>query len=98
MVVCGAGAAGVELAFAFKHRWAKVFGEEIAVSIVASGGSILTGADPCAIEMTTRKLEEHKIPVHYNNTVAAIDETGVHLKSGLHLACTVPVWATGAAA
>ena len=29
VVVCGAGAAGVELAFAFKHRWQKVFGAEI---------------------------------------------------------------------
>lgn len=98
MVVCGAGAAGVELAFAFKHRWATVFSQEIAVSIVASGPTILTGTDACVIEMTTSKLEEHNITVHYNDTVAAIDETGVHLKSGEHLACTVPVWATGAAA
>mmetsp|Transcript_12866 Transcript_12866/g.15286 ORF Transcript_12866/g.15286 Transcript_12866/m.15286 type:complete len:119 (-) Transcript_12866:964-1320(-) len=29
VAVCGAGAAGTELAFAFKKRWSQVFGQEI---------------------------------------------------------------------
>ena len=36
VVVCGAGAAGVELAFAFKARWSREFGKEIAVTLVAN--------------------------------------------------------------
>jgi NADH dehydrogenase FAD-containing subunit len=35
VVVCGAGAAGVELAFAFKARWSSEFGQEIDVTLVA---------------------------------------------------------------
>ena len=29
VAVCGAGAAGVELAFSYKTRWSKLFGQEI---------------------------------------------------------------------
>jgi NADH dehydrogenase FAD-containing subunit len=29
LAVCGAGAAGIELSFAFKHRWSKLFGKDI---------------------------------------------------------------------
>lgn len=36
VVVCGAGAAGVELAFAFKSRWTKEFGKEISVTLIAN--------------------------------------------------------------
>lgn len=36
VVVCGAGAAGTELAFAFKHRWSKVFGQEIDLTLVSA--------------------------------------------------------------
>jgi len=34
VAVCGGGAAGVELAFAFKTRWTNYFGQEIHVDIV----------------------------------------------------------------
>lgn len=36
VVVCGAGAAGTELSFAFKKRWSKFFGQEIEVTLVGS--------------------------------------------------------------
>ena len=35
VVVCGGGAAGVELSFAFKNRWSKSFGQEIDVTILS---------------------------------------------------------------
>ena len=41
VVVCGAGAAGTELAFAFKQRWSKFFQTEIQVTLVCSTKTIL---------------------------------------------------------
>ena len=42
--MCGAGAAGIELAFGFKNRWSKLFGQEIKVTVVSSKTTVLDGA------------------------------------------------------
>ena len=98
MVVCGAGAAGTELAFAFKARWSKIFNQEIEVTLVSARSTVLSGADASVIELTSRKLAEHRINVVYNSHITSIDPSGVTLRDGRHLACNVPIWATGAAA
>jgi len=36
VVVCGGGAAGTELSFAFKKRWSEFFGQDIKVTLLAS--------------------------------------------------------------
>jgi len=36
VAVCGAGAAGTELSFAFKQRWSEYFGQEISVTLISS--------------------------------------------------------------
>ena len=54
--------------------------------------------DPTVIKETTAKLSQYRINVIYNSKIATIDETGVTMTDGTHLPCTVPVWATGAAA
>lgn len=36
VVMCGAGAAGTELSFAFKTRWSSYFGTDIKVTLLAS--------------------------------------------------------------
>ena len=41
VVVCGAGAAGTELAFAFKARWGKLFNAEIEVTLICAGDKVL---------------------------------------------------------
>jgi len=43
VIVCGSGAAGTELAFGYKHRWSKLFGQEIKVSIVSDTHRVLEG-------------------------------------------------------
>jgi NADH dehydrogenase FAD-containing subunit len=43
VVVCGAGAAGTELAFAFKQRWSDLFKKDIKVTLVANDDTILKG-------------------------------------------------------
>ena len=45
VVICGSGAAGTELAFAFKARWDKVFNADINVRIVSHLDRVLPGAD-----------------------------------------------------
>ena len=70
VVVCGAGAAGTELAFAFKVRWQKVFNCEIEVTLVCAHTTVLKGADSSVIEQTTRKMTEHRINVVYNSKIS----------------------------
>jgi NADH dehydrogenase FAD-containing subunit len=41
VVICGAGAAGIELAFSFKRRWSNLFGTPISVTIICSGSDVL---------------------------------------------------------
>lgn len=46
VAVCGGGAAGVELAFGYKARWSKLFGQEINVSVITNKDKVLHGAHP----------------------------------------------------
>jgi NADH dehydrogenase FAD-containing subunit len=41
--VCGAGAAGIELAFGYKSRWSKLFNQHINVTIITSRSNVLEG-------------------------------------------------------
>ena len=41
VVVCGGGAAGVELSFAFKARWSREFGKDIDLTIISHADDIL---------------------------------------------------------
>ena len=43
-------------------------------------------------------MAEHNIKVIYNCKISQIGPTRVTLSDGTHLACNVPVWATGAVA
>ena len=96
--VCGAGAAGTELAFAFKKRWTQVFGQEIDVTLFSAHDTVMHGSERCVIDAVTQKLAEHRVNVLYEKKVAAIEPEGVTFRDGYHHACTVPIWATGAEA
>lgn len=96
MAVCGAGAAGTELAFAFKKRWSQVFGQEIQVTLISAHETVMGGAEPSVIDLVTKKLAEHRIDIEYSKHVSVIDENGVQFREGGQVECTVPVWATGA--
>ena len=43
VAVCGGGASGIELAFSFKSRWSKLFGQHIDVTIITSRSNVLEG-------------------------------------------------------
>ena len=53
VVIVGGGAAGTELAFAFKARWTKVFGQDIKVQLLTHGDHVLSGSNESTIKVTT---------------------------------------------
>ena len=61
VVVCGAGAAGTELAFAFKRRWSNVFGQDISVTLISKEATTLPGANESTLKLVEKKLQEHEI-------------------------------------
>lgn len=63
VVVCGAGAAGVELAFGFKSRWSALFGEEIHVTLVSADDVVLKFGDDSVRVDVMKKLAEKNIHI-----------------------------------
>ena len=98
IVVCGGGAAGVELAFAFKRRWEDLLKKEIQVTIVTADNELIRGGDAFLRQEVIKTLNEKKVKVIYNAQVAQITKEAVHLKDGRVLESNVALWATGAEA
>lgn len=96
VVVCGGGAAGVELAFAFKKRWSAAFSREIEVTIISDQPDILYSESDAVREEVNRKFREKNIHKEVNGRVEKITATHVHLVDGRTFECNVPIWATGA--
>jgi NADH dehydrogenase FAD-containing subunit len=96
VVVCGGGAAGVELSFSFKNRWSKSFGQEIDVTLLSDQPDVLFYESEAVREEVKRKLNEKRIKMINGSRVAKITSEKVFLEDGRELECTVPIWATGA--
>jgi NADH dehydrogenase FAD-containing subunit len=96
VVVCGGGAAGVELSFAFKKRWTVAFGKEIDVAVISAQDDILITESQAVRTVVNDKFKEHRIKVEKNGKVSKITSEGVHLEDGRVIPCNVPIWATGA--
>ena len=95
--MCGAGAAGVELAFGFKKRWGDLFKREIKVSLVCPSHEIYPGEENRYLRQEIlRKYEEKNIHVIYDGVVKSLHEDHILLEDGRLIPCLVPVWATGA--
>jgi selenide,water dikinase len=98
VAVCGAGAAGTELAFGYKARWSKLFNKDIPVTLISNTSQILPGVHPSCLEHTLRKLKEKGVDVLYNKRVKEVLADRIVFENGEHFECNVPVWATGAEA
>ena len=96
VVVCGAGAAGTELAFAFKARWSKFFKEEIKVTLVGTKDRPVPEQVEVTRKQIIRKLQEKNITYIGDKHVKEVTAGGVTFTDGTSLECTVPIWATGA--
>lgn len=82
IVVCGAGAAGIEMAFGFQRRWTDLFKRDIHVSIVSGSSVVLNGAQESLQKEIMRKFEEKNIKVYFNGQVKEIHADGIVLKDG----------------
>jgi NADH dehydrogenase FAD-containing subunit len=94
--VCGSGAAGIELAFAFKNRWTRNFNKDIKTKLLCSASDIMLHESDAARLLTRKKLEEHGIEVITNARIDKVEGDGVTLADGRKIEANVPVWATGA--
>ena len=96
VVIVGAGAGGVELAFTLQARL-RAAGRSPQVTVVDSGDGLLPGASPRTRALVTRKAAERGITVLSGVRAARIEADAVILDDGRSLPCDLPVWVTGAA-
>jgi pyridine nucleotide-disulfide oxidoreductase family protein len=98
LVILGAGAAGVELAFAVQHRasvdgWSHLF-----VTLVGADELPLPGAPPAMRAQAARLLAQRRIAWAGGRRVARLDAGTMHFDDGATLAFDTCLAATGAAA
>jgi selenide,water dikinase len=97
VAVVGAGAAGVELAFAL-HARLGAGGRVASVTLLGDGPRILADQPPRVSRRVQRAAVRRGIGVRSGVRVTSVEKDAVHLEGGERLACDWVVWATGAAA
>jgi len=98
IAVVGAGAAGVEMLLAMRHRaCATDRGGSIEWQLVTDADDILSGFPDGVRRRFLRVLDAQGVIVHRRSPVARIDAEGVHTTSGVAIPAEAIVWATGAA-
>ena len=96
VVVVGAGAAGVELAFTLEARL-RAQGVRTEVSLVTETAEILPGAAHGLRRRALAEAAARQIRVIANARVERVGERAISLSGGAEIACDLAVWATGAA-
>jgi selenide,water dikinase len=95
VVVVGAGAGGVELAFTLEQRLRSA-GCQPEITLLQAGPSILTGYPESLVRRTERRAGERGIRVRCNTRVTAAEEGLAILEEDSRLPCEALVWVTGA--
>jgi pyridine nucleotide-disulfide oxidoreductase family protein len=94
VVIAGAGAAGIEIAFALKALSHKTK-RNVKITLVHSGDLILKGYNENVREMAIRKLKKDKIKVLSHHKISKILENNLYLESGEQINYDLLVWAAG---
>lgn len=97
VVIAGAGAAGIEIAFALKALSDKME-KNVKITLVHSGDTILKGYHENVREKTLQKLNKDKIEVLSKHKISKVLETNISLVSGKQINYNFLVWAAGPAA
>jgi selenide,water dikinase len=97
LVVVGAGAAGVELAFTFQHRLSREAGRPIRVTVLHDDDAPLSAHPARLIRMLERRAAERGIEFRGQHRVVSVEADGVCLADGRRLECDGVVWAAGPA-
>ena len=96
VVVCGAGAGGVELAFALRARLSDGGTREAAVTLVDASPRVLSNLARVGAKIE-RAARARGIALRMGVRVAVVEERALVLETGERLPFDVLVWATGAA-
>ncbi|MCB2313567.1 FAD-dependent oxidoreductase [Clostridium tagluense] len=94
VVIAGAGAAGIEMAFALKVLSDKIK-KNIKITLVHSGNLILKGYHENVREITLRMLSKDKIEVLSNHKILRISEKNIFMESGKQIKYDFLIWAAG---
>jgi selenide,water dikinase len=97
LVVVGGGAAGVELAFAFRARFARLVLREASVLLIEAGPRVLRGYPDSAARRIEANARALAIDIRCGAGVAAADRDGLTLEDGARLPCDAFAWVAGAA-
>ena len=97
LVVVGAGAGGVELAFAFSARFVREGLREASVLLLEAGPRVLAGYPDSAARRVERNARARGIVVRCGVRVAEAHADRLMLESGEILPCDVFAWVAGAA-
>ena len=98
VAICGAGAAGTELSFAFKKRWGDLFKADIPINLISAEDEIMKYDCEPVRKLTVSKLQEKGINIVTEGKVTKINSAGIVLHDGREIDCDVAIWATGAEA
>lgn len=90
VLVCGAGAAGVEVAMALRTRW----GEAARITLIGREKEVTPSFARAARFLLSRQLARRGIELKLGEDVAGIGPTSLRLESGAELAHDLVIWAT----
>ena len=98
LLVVGAGAGGVELAFCFEARLRAETRRRIEVTLLERGATILPGAAPSLVRRVTRAAHRRGIELIPGAEVAALERGVARLAGGRALETDAVLWSPGPAA
>ncbi len=93
----GAGAGGVELAFAFRARFDRLGRRESSVTLLERGSRILPGYPDAAARRIERNARARGIAIRVDSPVIEAHADGLVLARGEALPCDAFVWVAGSA-
>ena len=96
LVVVGAGAGGVELAFAFSARFARARLTGASVALLESGPRVLAGYPASSARRIERNARVRGIAIRCGTKVAEAHADRLVLESGEAMPCDAFVWVAGA--
>ena len=97
VVVVGAGAGGIELAFTLQQRLQEETSTSVQILILQNQTDILGGYADSLVRRVYRRSRERGIQIECNRKVAAVEPEAVVLAEGERISCQAVVWVTGPA-
>jgi selenide,water dikinase len=96
VVVVGAGAGGVELAFTIDHRLRHDVSDDIRMTLLDSGPRILARYSDSLRRRVRKRARQRGIEILLDASVAAAESDALVLDDGTRLPCDALIWVTGA--